>query len=409
MTGMPELLAPAGNLRCLRTAVRFGADAVYLGGEQFSLRAKARNFGEDELEAAVREAHAAGARVYLALNIFAFDDDLAEMEAAAARADEAGMDAVIVADIGAAERIHRARPAMPIHASTQANVTNAAAAAVWARAGAVRIILARELSLARIAAMAKELRGGPELEAFVHGSMCMAWSGRCFLSEELNGRSANRGLCTQPCRWSWTAAEAGKPQNRLWIEENGAGSEIFSSRDLCMIGHLPELREAGVSAFKIEGRTKSEYYTGVVTGAYRRRMETVFAGAPRTEEERELQTVSHRPYGTGFYFGSPERRRDDRTEPGEREYVGYVLEASEGRALVEMKNRFYAGDPLEAVTPAGSVSFAAREMVLADTGEAVPAVLVPGQRVLLPCPSAVQSGDLLRGQLRNRRVDGGGR
>ena len=409
MRSIPELLSPAGNSRSLQTAIRFGADAVYLGGERFSLRAKARNFDEEALASAVEEAHAAGVCVYLALNIFAFDGDFPEMEAAAAQAKEVGADAVIIADIGVASQIHKTVPSLPIHVSTQANITNAAAANVWQKAGATRIVVARELSIKQIAAMSKEISGELELEAFIHGSMCMAWSGRCFLSKELNGRSANRGLCTQPCRWEWTVSETGKPENRLFVEEWGEQSEIFSSRDLCMINNLAELWEAGVTSFKIEGRTKSEYYVGIVTGAYRRRMETVFAGAPRTDEMRELCSVSHRPYGTGFYFGAPERGNDDRTESGEREYVGFVLDVRDGRALVEMKNRFYVGDTLETVTPAGCESFLVQDITIADTGDAVSAALIPGQHILLPCPVSLASGDMLRGPLRNRKKDGGER
>ena len=407
MNGIPELLAPAGNARRLETAIRFGADAVYLGGERFSLRAKAKNFDEEGIASAIAVAHASGVRVYVALNAFAFDEDLAEMEAAAAQARALGADAVIVADIGAAERIHGAVPGLPIHASTQANITNAAAADVWRRAGAERIILARELSLERIAALAKGLSRDVEIEAFVHGSMCMAWSGRCFLSAELSGRSANQGLCTQPCRWRFTAQEAGNPENRLFVEEGEAGSEIFSSRDLCMIDHLMELRQAGVSSFKIEGRTKSEFYVGAVTGAYRRRIDTLFSGAPETDELAELMRVSHRPYGTGFYFGAPEENRFDRTDPGEREYVAYVLDVRDGRALVEMKNRFYEGDWLETLTPKGSESFLVRNLTREETGEPISSVLVPGERVLLCCPPGLAAGDMLRGPLRNRDQDGG--
>ncbi len=403
MRSIPELLAPAGNQRCLHTAIRFGADAVYMGGERFSLRAKAKNFKEEELSSAIAYAHANGVRVYITLNIFAFDDDLAEIETAAHYANDAGADAVIVADIGAATRIHQAVPELPIHASTQANVTNAATAEVWCRAGATRIILARELSIERIAAMSRLLPDDLELEAFVHGSMCMAWSGRCFLSAEMNGRSANRGLCTQPCRWNWTAMETGKPQNRLFIEEGEGGSEIFSSQDLCMLNHLAELRDAGVTCFKIEGRTKSEYYVGTVTGAYRRRMDSVFAGAPWTDETAELSAISHRPYSTGFYYGTPKHTAERQMEPGEREYMAFVLDMKDGRALVEMKNRFSVGDRLETLTLEGSQAFIVQNLALAETEEPVPSVLVPGQKVYLNCPADISAGDMLRGPLRNRK------
>ncbi len=403
MRKIPELLAPAGNLRCLQTAIRFGADAVYMGSDRFSLRAKAKNFKEETLSSAIALAHTSGVKVYITLNIFAFDDDLDEIETAACHAKEAGADAVIVSDIGAAERIHRAVPELPIHASTQANITNAVAAEVWSRAGATRIILARELSVKRIASMVKALPEKLELEAFVHGSMCMAWSGRCFLSAEINGRSANRGLCTQPCRWSWTAEETGKPENRLFIEEGEAGSEIFSSQDLCMLDYLADLRDAGVSCFKIEGRTKSEYYVGTVTGAYRRRMNSVFSGASWTNEAGELLAISHRSYSTGFYFGTPQHTAYRQTEPGEREYMAYVLETQAERTLVEMKNRFSVGDQLETVTPEGSQMFTVQDLTLADTGEKVSSVLVPGQKVYLNCPVALTAGDMLRGPLRNRK------
>ena len=410
MNSMPTLLAPAGGMRPFETAIRFGADAVYLGAKEYGLRAQASNFDERELEKAVRLAHAAGAQVHLTLNIFARDDDLPGMARAARMAQELGVDAAIVSDLGAIARIRREAPGLSIHVSTQANATNSETARVYRALGASRVVLARELTLSEIERMAAELRGEIELETFVHGAVCMAYSGRCMLSSFLNGRSANRGACSQPCRWTYALQERTRPDEPLPVEEGERGTAILSSRDLCMLEHLPRLMESGVSCFKIEGRMKNELYVATVTGAYRRAMDA-YARDPagyranaalQSALRAELDKVSHRVYDTGFYFGAPRVCGEAVGVTQAAEYMGYIVDASGGEALVEMKNRFFVGDRLEAVTPAGALPLTVEDIRLDATGEHVDVVNVPGTLARIPCWDGLEAGDMLRGPVRNR-------
>ena len=411
MKSMPLLLAPAGSMRPLKTALRFGADAVYCGAKQYGLRAQAGNFEEEELAEAVCLAHAAGAQLYLTLNIFASDGDLPGMVRMAQTARDIGVDAVIVSDLGAIARIAREVPGLAIHVSTQASTMNAEAARVYRDLGASRVVLARELTLDQIEGMAEALRGEMELEAFIHGAACMAYSGRCMLSSYLTGRSANRGACSQPCRWTYSLHEHTRPDEALPIEEDAHGTAILSSRDICMMDFLPRMMESGVSCFKIEGRMKKEIYIATVVGAYRRAMDA-YARDPaayaqdealRKELRAELDKVSHRVYDTGFYFGRPQVCGEAVGVTQEMEYMGYVLDVSGGVALVEMKNRFFVGDRLETVTPSGSRPFLVEDIVLDETGEHVKVVNVPLQRVRIPCAEGLEAGDMLRGPVRNRK------
>lgn len=411
MKSMPLLLAPAGSMRPLKTALRFGADAVYCGAKQYGLRAQAGNFEEEELAEAVCLAHAAGAQLYLTLNIFASDSDLPGMVRMAQTARDIGVDAVIVSDLGAIARIAREVPGLAIHVSTQASTMNAEAARVYRDLGASRVVLARELTLDQIEGMAEALREEMELEAFIHGAACMAYSGRCMLSSYLTGRSANRGACSQPCRWTYSLHEHTRPDEALPIEEDAHGTAILSSRDICMMDFLPRMMESGVSCFKIEGRMKTEIYIATVVGAYRRAMDA-YARDPaayaqdealRKELRAELDKVSHRVYDTGFYFGRPQVCGEAVGVTQEMEYMGYVLDVSGGVALVEMKNRFFVGDRLETVTPSGSRPFLVEDIVLDETGEHVKVVNVPLQRVRISCAEGLEAGDMLRGPVRNRK------
>ena len=407
---MPTLLAPAGSMRPLMTALRFGADAVYCGAKQYGLRAQAGNFDEAQLAQAVQLAHAAGAKVNLTLNIFAFDGDLPGMVRAAQQAQELGVDAAIVSDLGAIARIAREAPGLDIHVSTQANATNSETARVYRALGAKRVVLAREMTLEQIEAMARALHGEIELESFIHGAVCMSYSGRCMLSSFLTGRSANRGACSQPCRWTYTLTERTRPDEPMPIEEDGRGTAILSSRDMCMMEHLPRLMESGVCCFKIEGRMKNELYIGTVVGAYRRAMDAYAAnpaayianGALRWQLRGELDKISHRVYDTGFYFGQPEVCGEAVGTQQAAEYMGYVLDVSGGEALVEMKNRFFVGDRLETVTPKGSEPLVIEDIVLDATGEHVGVVNVPNTLVRIPCGEKLGKGDMLRGPVRNR-------
>lgn len=410
MKNMPTLLAPAGSMRPLMTALRFGADAVYCGAKQYGLRAQAGNFDEAQLAQAVQLAHAAGAKVNLTLNIFAFDGDLPGMVRAAKQAQELGVDAAIVSDLGAIARIAREVPDLDIHVSTQANATNSETARVYRALGAKRVVLAREMTLSQIETMARELDGGIELESFIHGAVCMSYSGRCMLSSFLTGRSANRGACSQPCRWTYTLTERTRPDEPMPIEEDGRGTAILSSRDMCMMEHLPRLMESGVCCFKIEGRMKNELYIGTVVGAYRRAMDAYAAdpaaylenGALRGQLRGELDRISHRVYDTGFYFGKPEVCGEAVGTQQAAEYMGYVVDVSGGDALVEMKNRFFVSDRLETVTPKGSEPLVIEDIVLHATGEHVGVVNVPNTLVRIPCGEKLGKGDMLRGPVRNR-------
>lgn len=411
MNRIPALLAPAGGMRSLQTALRFGADAVYCGAKQYGLRAQAGNFDERQLEEAVRLVHGAGAKLNLTLNIFAFDGDLPGMVRAAQAARDMGVDAAIVSDLGAIARIVREAPGLDVHVSTQANATNSETARVYSRLGASRVVLAREMTFEQIEAMAAELDGEIELETFIHGAMCMAYSGRCMLSGYLNGRSANRGACSQPCRWTYALKERTRPDEYLPIEEDERGTAILSSRDLCMIDHLPRLMESGVCCFKVEGRMKNELYVATVVGAYRRAMDA-YAAEPaaypanealRAQLRAELDKVSHRVYDTGFYFGQPRVCGGAVGTQQAAEYMGYVTAVSGGEALVEMKNRFFVGDTLETVTPRGSEPLTVERIVLEETGESVGVVNVPGTLARIPCGDRLQAGDMLRGPVRNRR------
>ena len=410
MKNMPTLLAPAGSMRPLMTALRFGADAVYCGAKQYGLREQANNFDEAQLAQAVQLAHAAGAKVNLTLNIFAFDGDLPGMVRAAKQARELGVDAAIVSDLGAIARIAREVPDLDIHVSTQANATNSETARVYRALGAKCVVLAREMTLSQIEAMAQALDGEIELESFIHGAVCMSYSGRCMLSSFLTGRSANRGACSQPCRWTYTLTERTRPDEPMPIEEDARGTAILSSRDMCMMEHLPRLMESGVRCFKIEGRMKNELYIGTVVGAYRRAMDAYAADpaayqadeALRRQLRGELDRISHRVYDTGFYVGQPEVCGEAVGTQQAAEYMGYVVDVSGGDALVEMKNRFFVGDRLETVTPKGSEPLVIEDIVLDATGEHVGVVNVPNTLVRIPCGEKLGKGDMLRGPVRNR-------
>ncbi len=405
----PALLAPAGSMRSLRAAIRFGADAVYLGMKRYGLRAQAVNFDERELEEAVHLAHAAGVQVYLTLNIFARDDDIQGMVYAARMAREMDVDALILSDLGVMARVLREVPGIAVHVSTQANAMNSETARVYHAMGASRVVLARELTMEQIERMARELKGEIELETFIHGAACMAYSGRCLLSGAMTGRSANSGACTQPCRWSYALVEQKRPDELFPIEEDEQGTAILSSHDICMIDHVPRLMRSGVDCFKIEGRMKNELYVGTVVGAYRRAMDAYTRdpdGYARDEAlhsalHTALEKVSHRVYDTGFYFGSPQQGGAMGVTQA-AEYVADVLDVRGGEAIVEMKNRFFVGDMLETVTPRGSEAFAVREITVEGSGEHVRVVNVPGTIVRIPCGDQLEAGDMLRGPVRNR-------
>ena len=347
-----ELLAPAGGWEQLRYALRFGADAVYLACGRFGMRQRAQNFSLDEIGDVVALAHDAGAKVHVTANIVMHEKDLLELPGYFEALQEAGVDAFIIGDLGALALARKHAPNVEVHVSTQASVSNAEAARIWHDLGASRIVCAREMSLESIATMRRELPPELELEAFVHGAMCMAYSGRCLISDYLTGRSALEGHCTQPCRWKWGLVEETRPGQVFPIEETDEGAFILNSKDLNMLAHLQGLADAGVDSIKIEGRNKKAYYVATVTGAYRR----VLDGEDPEVVARELEAVSHRPYATGFYFGPAHQTPESDEYVRGWSWAAHVEDCKQvaddtWEATIVCRNRFSADDELEVVSP----------------------------------------------------------
>lgn len=349
-----ELLAPAGGIEQLRAAVRFGADAVYLASDRFGMRARAANFALEDIPAAVEIAHAAGVKVHVTANILMEQSDLAALPDYFRALDAAGVDAFIIGDLGAAAIARRVAPRVALHVSTQASVANSEAARVWHSLGASRVVCAREMSLDDIARMREDMPVDMEIEAFAHGAMCMAVSGRCLISSYLTGRSGNRGHCTQPCRWSYTLEEEKRPGEHFPIEEDDRGTFIMNAKDMSMLAHLDALRAAGVDSIKIEGRNKKAFYVASVVNAYRQ----VLDGAPVTDFAPELEAVSHRPYGTGFFFGEAEQAPNYDGYEQQAMHVADVVSADPATCTIvaRCRNRFAEGEELEVLSPRVPVS-----------------------------------------------------
>ena len=354
---MIELLAPAGDLNKLKTAIHFGADAVYVGGSAFSLRANAKNFGEEELLEAVKYVHDAGKKIYVAVNIFAFNDDFDELKKYFVFLQKANVDAVIISDPGVICVCKEVAPGLEIHLSTQANTTNKYAAKFWADNGVKRIVLARETKLEDIKGIREYLPDDVEIEAFVHGAMCISYSGRCLLSNALTGRSSNRGDCVQACRWEFEFYEKNRKGSPLTIGEDGRGTYIMNSKDLNMIEHIDKLIEAGVYSFKVEGRMKSPYYVASVINAYRKAIDLYYKDPKNYKPSQalidELFKNSHRDYTTGFYFGEKDSVCLETSQPKcDFEFIAEVrgYDEEKGMLLVEMRNRFQKGDVLEVLS-----------------------------------------------------------
>ncbi len=352
----PEILAPAGDLEKLKMAVIYGADAVYLAGKMYGMRAFAGNFSEEELREGIEFAHAHAAKVYVTVNIFAGNDDLRAMPAYLASLADVGADALIIADPGVFALAGEVVPHIPRHISTQANTTNWRAARFWQEHGASRVVLSRELSMEAI----QEIRAktSVELELFIHGAMCWAYSGRCYLSQYMEGRSANRGECAQACRWKYHLMEEKRTGEYLPVEEDERGTYIFNARDLRLIDYIPKLTDLGVDSLKIEGRMKSVYYVATVTRAYRRAMDAYLANqdsfTSAADWHEELEKISHRPYSTGFIAHNPSLEGqvyDTTAQMASHDFVGVVRQFNQGRAVVEMRNRFAEGETLEIVGP----------------------------------------------------------
>ncbi len=391
-----ELLAPAGNFAKLKTAFYFGADAAYLGGKEFSLRSFADNFTREELVRAVEYAHGLGKKVYVTANIYARNGDLAAMEDYFAFLEQAGADAALISDPGVLYAAKKTAPGLPVHISTQANVTNKYAVKFWRDMGACRAVLARELSLAEIAEI-HDFVPDMELEAFVHGAMCISYSGRCLLSDYLTGRPSNRGECAQACRWNYSIRKRDDKSDSGWLdmEEDERGAYILNSKDLNMSAYLDKMRQSGVCSFKIEGRMKSEYYLATVINAYRRCMDGGYSGVV----ERELATAAHRDYTTAYALGENHGtvNYSDSQAKGDCDYIGNVAGTEGGCALVEMRGRFRKGDVLEVLSPSENFgrSFTVGNVWLPDGSLTDDCKLV--QTVYkVECPYKLSTGDILR-------------
>ena len=405
----PELLCPAGSRESLEAALHFGADAVYGGMKHYGLRAYAGTFDGAELREAIRITHEAGARFYVTMNIYPFDDELEGFLAAAREAETAGADAAIVSDPGAISLLRKEVPGLAVHVSTQANTVNTPAAELYREMGCERVILAREMSLERIREMKRRLGESIQLETFVHGASCMAYSGRCLLSAYLTGRSGNRGECAQPCRWQYAVTEEKRSGEYFPVTEDERGTYLFSARDLCLMPILPALCEAGVSSLKIEGRMKTEYYVAVVTGAYRRALDLLSESREAFDEAlpelmTELACASHRDSDTGFMLGKPETPGEAEGFHQEREYTARVLSRDEGtgRTRLLLKNRFFAGEELELMTRNGIRKVTASRLIREKTGEELDTLGIAGETILMDLGDC-EAGDILRGPVRNHR------
>lgn len=396
-----ELLAPAGDMDKFERAIQYGADAVYLAGNLFGMRTASKNFDEAELARAVQFAHNANVSVYVTVNTMPHDEEVRLLPAFLEYCESIGVDAFLAADLGVFRLIQRHAPKTPIHVSTQASVVNFESARAWHELGAERIVLARELSLDEIITIRQKTDPSLQLEAFVHGAMCMSYSGRCMLSKYMTGRDANRGACAQPCRWKYSVREEKRPdQTFTAVEEDG--TYIFNSKDLCMIEHIPDLIRAGLDSLKIEGRVKSSYYVACVTNAYRMALDAYLASpdtwSMQPQWREELDKVSHRVYYTGFYYNEPVGEKFDTSDYVRDWDVVAVVESCEadGTAWVRERNRFFAGDSLELLVPGKcGVPFVASEL-WDDTETPIEVAPRAEMRVRVKLPCIAPNGAMIR-------------
>ena len=401
----PELLIPAGSLDVLKTAVIYGADAVYLGGEAFGLRAKAKNFTNEEIKEGIAFAHERGVTVYITANILAHNRDLAGVEEYFEELKDIQPDALIISDPGVFAIARRVLPQMELHISTQANNTNYGTYLFWYGLGAKRVVSARELSLEEIKEIRAHIPEDMEIESFIHGAMCISYSGRCLLSNYFTGRDANQGACTHPCRWKYAVVEETRPGEYMPVYENDRGTFIFNSKDLCMIGHVPEMIEAGIDSFKIEGRMKTALYVATVARTYRRAIDDYLKSPEEYRKNlewyrEEIGKCTYREFTTGFYFGKPDADTqiyDASTYVKNYTYLGTV-EAVDGRGFVkiEQKNKFTAGQVLEVMKPDGRNVPARVEAIYDEEGVSVDSAPHPKQILYVDLGGAADVHDILR-------------
>lgn len=416
----PELLIPASSLEVLKTAVLFGADAVYIGGEAFSLRAKAKNFSREEMAEGIAFAHARGVRVHVTANILAHNDDLSQAEDYFAELKELRPDALIISDPGMFTLARRICPEIDIHVSTQANNTNYLSFRFWQELGARRVVCARELSLKEIRQIRENIPEDMEIESFIHGAMCISYSGRCLLSNYFTGRDANQGACTHPCRWKYAVMEESRPGEYLPVYENERGTFLFNSKDLCMIEHIPEMLDAGINSFKIEGRMKTALYVATVARTYRKAIDDYLESEEKYRANMpwylaEIAKCTYRQFTTGFYFGKPSDEAqiyDSNTYINEYTYLGIVEECTEKRAdaampedggtkagsvvTITQRNKFCVGDTIEIMKPDGSNVETTVLSITAEDGSSMESAPHPKQKLFVALSEKAAQYDLLR-------------
>lgn len=403
--GKPELLIPAGSLEVLKTAVVFGADAVYIGGEAFGLRAKAKNFTIEEMAEGVRFAHERNVRVFVTANILAHNNDIKEAENYFNELKKVGPDALIISDPGIFNIAKKIMPETEIHISTQANNTNYGTYLFWHGLGAKRVVTARELSIQEIKEIRDNIPDDLEIETFVHGAMCISYSGRCLLSSFLTGRDANHGACTHPCRWKYALVEEKRPGEYMPVFENDRGTYIFNSKDLCMIEHIPELVKAGINSFKIEGRMKTALYVATVARTYRLAIDDYFKD-PEYYENRipyykeEISKCTYRQYTTGFFFGKPDQNTqiyDNNVYCREYTYLGIVGDKNEeGLSSIEQRNKFVCGEMVEVMKPDGRNVEAKVMRITDENGNEQISAPHPKQKLFIDLGTDLERYDIIR-------------
>lgn len=373
----PELLVPASSLEVLKTAVRYGADAVYIGGEVFGLRAKAKNFSLEEMKEGVEFAHRYNVKVYVTANILAHNSDIEPVKAYFNDLKKVKPDALIIADPAIFTIAKEMLPDMELHISTQANNTNYGTYNFWHSLGAKRVVSARELSISEIKDIRNHIPDDLEIETFVHGAMCISYSGRCLLSSFMAGRDANKGACTHPCRWKYAVVEESRPGQYMPVEENERGTYIFNSKDLCMIEHIPEMIDAGIDSFKIEGRMKTALYVATVARTYRKAIDDYLEDPQKYRDNMpwyldQISNCTYRQFTTGFYFGKPTEESqiyDSNTYVKEYTYLGIVGEICDGRCKIEQRNKFSVGETIEIMKPDGENVEVAVKRIINEEGE----------------------------------------
>lgn len=401
----PELLIPASNLEVLKIAVLYGADAIYIGGEMYGLRAKAKNFSAEDMKAGIEFAHAHGKKVYVTANITAHNEDLSGIRKYFEELKDIKPDAVIISDPGVFEIAQEVAPDMELHISTQANNVNYATYRFWHRLGAKRVVSARELSLDEIKQIRDNIPEDLEIETFVHGAMCMAHSGRCLLSNYFTGRDANRGACTHPCRWKYYLVEETRPGEYLPVEENERGTYIFNSKDLCMIEYIPHLVDAGINSLKVEGRMKTALYVASVARTYRKAIDDFFENPALYEKnipyyKEEISKCTYRQFTTGFFFGKPDSDAqiyDNNTYVKEYTYLGIIGEKKEeGYYRLEQRNKFSVGDEIEVMKPDGRNLLLTVKGIRDENGTEMESCPHPKQVIYVNLGDGLEENDILR-------------